>query len=603
MGSKDAVDRTPLWVWVADIESSSASSLIKLLSAKAPLRNLHHVKRIKRSLSPAGGRKLSIIVCVVDGEDGDDPTEGSEDGDDASLVEGPPRERPNILNDDVGVIVRQHSLKLYKVQVPRSPALSREEWVDQNKLWPCSYHPVAGNARSTPTEFNEKELQLIRGFMQAAVQQARIALAQGHQGNGAVIVDGFCGKVVASGYDQTGRWFQDRTTRSDSNADREARETGRGREAAHPTKRRDGDHEEREEGWSSPVPQSAEQKLASESASESSCVATLDSQTIEREPWSLASERDEVVAQGGHRLGLEECVRTTNGCGLYPQAACSGLEPTAFGDPQAKAGDNGGEVLCPCGIGVEVAVQIARSSARPAQPYAGKETEIAERDVKEDARCMAYEGSLSREEGIVQGGEKGSCISLKGCSNSNSNRDSVAELMFLPHPLKHAVMVAIDRAARRDLLMFPPWKEGRGVDCPTEDRWVDCEEEGREALSIREPTCERVKRPRLEPDQSDHIDSSRRREDDDPSSHPPEGGLLPPRPYLCTSFDVFVVREPCAMCAMALIHQRVSRVFYAIASGDAGALGSRYQVHAQKGLNHRYRAFHLGLTEADLQLK
>eukprot|EP00965_Chrysotila_dentata_P200768 6180163-Pleurochrysis_carterae.AAC.1 len=38
---------------------------------------------------------------------------------------------------------------------------------------------------------------------------------------------------------------------------------------------------------------------------------------------------------------------------------------------------------------------------------------------------------------------------------------------------------------------------------------------------------------------------------------------------------------------MALVHSRVRRLVYAVAAAD-GALGSRYRIHAQKGLNHHY---------------
>ncbi|KAL5009233.1 hypothetical protein ScPMuIL_014814 [Solemya velum] len=66
-------------------------------------------------------------------------------------------------------------------------------------------------------------------------------------------------------------------------------------------------------------------------------------------------------------------------------------------------------------------------------------------------------------------------------------------------------------------------------------------------------------------------------------------------PYLCTGYDLYVTREPCAMCAMALVHARIQRVFYGT-SYKEGALGSRYKIHVQRGLNHHYEAFQ-GLME------
>nr|XP_054758649.1 probable inactive tRNA-specific adenosine deaminase-like protein 3 [Lytechinus pictus] len=61
-------------------------------------------------------------------------------------------------------------------------------------------------------------------------------------------------------------------------------------------------------------------------------------------------------------------------------------------------------------------------------------------------------------------------------------------------------------------------------------------------------------------------------------------------PYLCTGFDLYVTQEPCIMCAMALVHSRIRRVFYTNSHPD-GALGSMYKLHTETSLNHRYQAF------------
>ncbi|XP_050689854.1 uncharacterized protein LOC126982113 isoform X3 [Eriocheir sinensis] len=61
--------------------------------------------------------------------------------------------------------------------------------------------------------------------------------------------------------------------------------------------------------------------------------------------------------------------------------------------------------------------------------------------------------------------------------------------------------------------------------------------------------------------------------------------------YICTGCDVYLTHEPCMMCAMALLHSRVRRVFYLIPDPHLGALGSRTRLHTLPGINHRYEVF------------
>uniref|UniRef100_A0A3Q2ZN95 Adenosine deaminase tRNA specific 3 n=1 Tax=Kryptolebias marmoratus TaxID=37003 RepID=A0A3Q2ZN95_KRYMA len=104
------------------------------------------------------------------------------------------------------------------------------------------------------------------------------------------------------------------------------------------------------------------------------------------------------------------------------------------------------------------------------------------------------------------------------------------------HPLHHAVMVCIDLVAR---------SQGGGSYCF--DRFPNC----------------RFASP---------------------------NDLSAPGPYICTGYDLYVTREPCVMCAMALVHSRIGRVFYGAASAD-GALGTKFKIHSQKDLNHRFEVF------------
>ncbi len=56
--------------------------------------------------------------------------------------------------------------------------------------------------------------------------------------------------------------------------------------------------------------------------------------------------------------------------------------------------------------------------------------------------------------------------------------------------------------------------------------------------------------------------------------------------YRLPECEVYVTLEPCAMCAMALLHARVKRVVYAARDPKAGAAGSVIDVFGTPALNH-----------------
>lgn len=47
---------------------------------------------------------------------------------------------------------------------------------------------------------------------------------------------------------------------------------------------------------------------------------------------------------------------------------------------------------------------------------------------------------------------------------------------------------------------------------------------------------------------------------------------------------------------MALVHQRVKRIFYAFPNPNAGALESIHRLHGEKSLNHHYAVFRVLFT-------
>jgi tRNA(adenine34) deaminase len=57
--------------------------------------------------------------------------------------------------------------------------------------------------------------------------------------------------------------------------------------------------------------------------------------------------------------------------------------------------------------------------------------------------------------------------------------------------------------------------------------------------------------------------------------------------YRLTGTTLYVTLEPCAMCAGAMVHARVTRLVYAATDPRAGAAGSVFNVVQNSALNHR----------------
>src|SRR3954453_2691695 len=59
------------------------------------------------------------------------------------------------------------------------------------------------------------------------------------------------------------------------------------------------------------------------------------------------------------------------------------------------------------------------------------------------------------------------------------------------------------------------------------------------------------------------------------------------RDWRLTDCDLYVTKEPCPMCAGALVHTRIRRLIFGCADLAAGAAGSMMNLLQMAGLNHR----------------
>nr|XP_019703566.1 tRNA-specific adenosine deaminase TAD3 isoform X2 [Elaeis guineensis] len=141
------------------------------------------------------------------------------------------------------------------------------------------------------------------------------------------------------------------------------------------------------------------------------------------------------------------------------------------------------------------------------------------------------------------------------------------------HPLRHAALVAIEKAAERDRQLFPSVGSSNNPSNSDDDL----------KFASDSSPAKRQKTQILKTEDCANCLS-------------PEAM----RPYLCTGFDIYLLWEPCTMCAMALVHQRIRRIFYTFPNPSAGALGSVYRLQGEKSLNHHYSVFRILIPEKAL---
>ncbi|KAG1326956.1 tRNA-specific adenosine deaminase TAD3 [Cocos nucifera] len=140
------------------------------------------------------------------------------------------------------------------------------------------------------------------------------------------------------------------------------------------------------------------------------------------------------------------------------------------------------------------------------------------------------------------------------------------------HPLRHAALVAIEKAAERDRQLFPSIGSSKNLSNSDDD----LKSASDSSLAKRQKTLIL--------------------KNEDSLINKVSANCLSPeamQPYLCTGFDIYLVWEPCTMCAMALVHQRIRRIFYTFPNPNAGALGSVYRLQGEKSLNHHYSVFRI----------
>ena len=188
------------------------------------------------------------------------------------------------------------------------------------------------------------------------------------------------------------------------------------------------------------------------------------------------------------------------------------------------------------------------------------------------------------------------------------------------HPLHHAVIVAVEsvaewqRKATGAIADQRPFLDDEGMAgvSPVEEILGDNNEEKDKFAQVKtsnqseseESGVECIKRRRLEESTTETATEMDRDRVGDASVEDSiinlecgtnsDSHIQSNMPYLCTEYDCYVVQEPCAMCAMALVHSRLRRVIFCEIDKDGGLLGgSGLKLHSKRTLNHHYNVYRI----------
>ena len=191
-------------------------------------------------------------------------------------------------------------------------------------------------------------------------------------------------------------------------------------------------------------------------------------------------------------------------------------------------------------------------------------------------KCMRLAINAAEDSAIGSDECNGSALIL---DPQNGKILSIASSSIDKHPMWHAAMLAIDLVAKY---------QGGGAWKLVENFENLKADDGKRKLELDLPLHYPSSLDTLKFPQNDSLIFMRKdqkKKDEKLKSIEKHG------PYLCTGYWAVLLQEPCPICAMALLHSRVTTIFYGVPNPTTGILGSNVNLHSVPGLNHRFQVW------------
>lgn len=202
--SRDLNELQLVTVVAAKIPNKLANKLIRTLGAQLPIPALKHLKRVRKVDSNPD--HLDIILCPPIGEQeteiGAVNSHASMNAGEAQLGAGSPTAftaNASMLPPEVAVIVTEHSLELFLVQVPGTAAQTRSQWEAWTLHWPMAYKVPDGKAPPSGEELLASEAD--QAYFEKHMTAVLCAASKASSCNVAIIIDPVSKKVIAEGLD------------------------------------------------------------------------------------------------------------------------------------------------------------------------------------------------------------------------------------------------------------------------------------------------------------------------------------------------------------------------------------------------------------------